>query len=322
LSTPNWPLHQDDNWPRASSWLAGDSLPDTVAQLSIIGVPIGLGSITPGRCDLAPAAIRTALRRYSTWDFEYEVDLRSAAAHDFGDADVAQMHPDEAFAVIRHAVVTASRESTATILLGGDNSITRPGVHAMCEPLKNCGLLTLDAHLDLRDLTHGLTNGNPVRALLADGLPGENIVQIGIQSFANSPAYAAVARDAGIRVVPMGEVREGGITGAIASSLVHLASRVDVIYVDLDLDVLDRAFSPATPGSRPGGFSPWDLRHAAHLCGRHPKVRMLDLVEIDPTQDISDMTSLAAAACLLSFATGILRRPAASESAQEDCEPV
>ena len=84
---------------------------------------------------------------------------------------------------------------------------------------------------------------------------------------------------------------------------------MDAIYVDLDLDVLDRAFAPATPGSRPGGLNPWELRHAAHLCGRHPKVRILDLVEIDPPNDIADMTSLAAAACLLSFTSGVLRRP-------------
>jgi arginase family enzyme len=37
-------------------------------------------------------------------------------------------------------------------------------------------------------------------------------------------------------------------------------------------------------------------------------VRVLDLVEIDPTRDIADITVLAAAACLLSFASGLLGR--------------
>ena len=65
-------------------------------------------------------------------------------------------------------------------------------------PRALCGLLTIDAHLDLRSLDGGLSNGNPVRALLADGLPGGQIVQVGLQSFANSAAYAEVAREAGI----------------------------------------------------------------------------------------------------------------------------
>ena len=78
--------------------------------------------------------------------------------------------------------------------------------------------------------------------------------------------------------------------------------------MDLDLDVLDRAYAPATPGSRPGGLTPHHIRKAARVCGTHPKVRILDLVEMDPTRDIADATALAAAACLLEFASGVLGR--------------
>jgi arginase family enzyme len=94
----------------------------------------------------------------------------------------------------------------------------------------------------------------------------------------------------------------------VRDALDLLAQSVETIYVDLDLDVLDRAFAPATPGSRPGGFAPWELRSAARVCGAHPSVRVLDLVEVDPTRDIADITVLAAAACLLSFASGLLGR--------------
>jgi formiminoglutamase len=153
-----------------------------------------------------------------------------------------------------------------------------------------------------------LSNGNPIRALLGDGLPGANIEQIGIQSFANSCAYAEVARAAGITVTTADEVRMRGIATLVQRSLDRLASRCDVIYVDFDLDVMDRAFAPATPGSRPGGLLPSDLRIAARICGLNPKVRAMDLVELDPAQDKSDVTTLTAAACLLSFASGLLGR--------------
>jgi arginase family enzyme len=53
---------------------------------------------------------------------------------------------------------------------------------------------------------------------------------------------------------------------------------------------------------------PHQVRCAAYLCGAHPKVGILDLVEIDPTRDIADATVLTAAACLLEFASGILGR--------------
>jgi arginase family enzyme len=34
----------------------------------------------------------------------------------------------------------------------------------------------------MRELDDGLSNGNPVRALMKDGLPGKNIAQIGLAS--------------------------------------------------------------------------------------------------------------------------------------------
>ena len=72
--------------------------------------------------------------------------------------------------------------------------------------------------------------------------------------------------------------------------------------------VLDRAYAPACPGARPGGLQPWEVRRAAWLCGRHPKVKALDLVEVDPTQDVADVTVLTTGACLLSFAAGVVKR--------------
>jgi formiminoglutamase len=199
-------------------------------------------------------------------------------------------------------------ECAAVALLGGDNSITRPGCHGLSDAIESVGLLTLDAHFDLRDLTNGLTNGNPVRALLADGLPGRQVVQIGIQPFANSRAYAEVARDAGITVVTMNRVRERGIETVVNEALDYLSAQAEVIYVDFDIDVLDRAFAPATPGSRPGGLTPWELRRAAYLCGAHLQVRAADFVEVDPTKDIADATLLATGQCLLSFASGLVAR--------------
>src|SRR5215471_18965564 len=86
----------------------------------------------------------------------------------------------------------------------------------------------------------------------------------------------------------------------------RLAEVADRIYVDLDLDVLDRSFAPATPGSRPGGMQPSDLLEAARCCGKHPKVRAIDLVEIDPEKDVANVTVLMAASCFLAFAAGYI----------------
>jgi len=301
-------MPDDPNWPRASAWLAGTHSADPACRLAVLGAPLRLGSITPGRTDLAPAAVRSILDRMSTYDLESDRDLNRVAASDRGDVALADIAPADALVPLAAAVRGSLAEADALALLGGDNSITRPGCHGMCSELSRAGLLTLDAHLDLRDLNPELTNGNPVRALLADGLPGANIVQIGIQPFANSRAYLEVAREAGIKVVSVSEAHARGIGMVVEEALDLLDETVDAIYVDLDLDVLDRVFAPATPGSRPGGLTPAEVRTAARLCGAHPKVRVLDLVEIDPTKDVAEATVFAAGLCLLSFASGLLGR--------------
>lgn len=301
-------MPDDPNWPRASAWLGGVHAANSVCRLAVLGVPLHVGSITPGRSDLAPGAIRQALSRLSTYDLEFDRDLGRVAVTDFGDLALASATPAEALGPLTGAVQSALAKADALVLLGGDNSITRPGCHGITPELQRAGLLTLDAHLDLRDVNPQLTNGNPVRALLADGLPGTHVVQIGIQPFANSRAYSQVAREAGIKIVPVSEVRSRGVEKVVEDALDHLDQEVDAIYVDLDLDVLDRIYAPAAPGSRPGGLAPAELRSAARLCGAHPKVRVMDLVEIDPTKDIAEATVFAAGLCLLSFASGLLGR--------------
>jgi formiminoglutamase len=298
----------DPNWPRASDWLAGDHDPEPVGRLAVLGVPLRLGSISGGRFDLAPNAIRRALARYSTWYGGMDDDVRSVAAADLGDVQVAQLRPEEAKEPLQAAVSVAATQSDAVVILGGDNSLTRPAVHGLDAPLDRIGLLTLDAHLDFRDLEAGLNNGNPIRALLEDGLPGGNVAQIGIQEFANSRRYLRDVSDAGITWVPADEVGAMGIVHAVQGELDDLAGKVDAIYVDLDLDVLDRAFAPACPGARPGGLQSWEVIRAARLFGKHPTVRAMDLVEVDPERDVADATVLTAAACLLSFAAGLAER--------------
>jgi formiminoglutamase len=292
----------DPNWPSAGEWLAGEKSAKTIGKLTILGAPVALGSLSGGRFDLAPQTIRAAMDRYSTYDVEFGRDLRALAVHDCGDLKIADLTPEQARDPIREAVTKAVKHCDALVILGGDNSITYPAA----KPAS--GLLTFDAHFDLRSLANGLNCGNPIRALLADGFPGGQIVQVGIQSFANSRAYADVARQAGITFISLEQIRLRGIENVTAEALTQLSNSADFIYVDFDLDILDRTFAPATPGSRPGGLAPWELRRAARLCGLHPRVRAIDLVEIDPTRDVADTTSLAAAACLLSFASGLHQR--------------
>jgi formiminoglutamase len=172
----------------------------------------------------------------------------------------------------------------------------------------NCGLITLDAHHDVRETAGGLNNGNPIRALIEDGLHGERIAQLGIQPFANSAPYSSFARRSGIAVWTMNQVWKEGIGKLLEREMERLSEICDHIYVDVDIDVLDRAFCPSAAGSRPGGMLPRELFEAVTFLGSHPKVRAMDIVEHDPERDINDIAALAAAESVVRFAAGVAQR--------------
>lgn len=258
------------------------------APVALIGAGLNERSLTPGRCDLGPKAFRAVLPRFSTYDVETERELTSRV-HDAGDLALKAVSPANAFDPVREAVA-AQGGRNLTILVGGNNAITRPGVHGL--GLTRAGLLTLDAHFDLRDTDHGLTNGNPVQALLEDGLAGERISQVGLAPFANTRRAHEKAKAAGISVRTARECRDQGLATVVAQELERLSALCDVIYVDFDIDVIDRSQWPASPGARPGGVSVQDFFEATRVIGACARVRAVDLTEYDPSLEIGDLGSL------------------------------
>jgi arginase family enzyme len=287
-------------WPNLSDLLVDG---ETAAPVGLVGAPLAAGSVTPGRCDLAPSLLRQTLRRIGRYDVETGSEL-SALIADHGDVDLAGLTIEEATAPISDAVHRSTSRHQLTLLVGGNNAVTRPGVRGLGLPLDKVGLITLDAHFDMRDTDEGLSNGNPVRALIEDGLPGANIAQVGLASFANSRKMDDDAHAAGNLAITIGEIRQGGIDAAIDAALAHVAGR-EVIVVDCDIDVIDRSQFPAAPGARPGGMAVHDFFRAARQLAAHPKVRLIDLTEWDPPLDSTDLSALTAtrwlAECLAGF---------------------
>ncbi len=280
----------------ALGWLSiADLLGDHQdAPVALLGLPLGERSLTPGRCDLGPATLRGVLARLSTYDIETQLSLDDLRVHDAGDVTLKALSPAEAFEPVSRAV-EALFPRDLVVLMGGNNAITRPGVHALaarCGGLARVGLLTLDAHFDLRDLDAGLTNGNPVAALLDDGLPGRNISQIGLAPFANTRRAHERAMAAGIEVVSLGQCRAQGLAEVTARALARLSGHCDAIFVDFDIDVIDRAAFPAAPGARPGGVSADAFFEAARLIAAHPKVRAVDLTEFDASLEVGNLGAL------------------------------
>ena len=269
-------LPHDALWPRAGSWPA--AVAGERSDVVLVGIPTHTRSLSPTQAHLTPAAVREALQRYSL----ETAGLRIVDAGDAVDPDAVDAAP-----------WIASLEADLMIAIGGDNSATVPV--ALGRGAR--GLVTVDAHHDLRD---GVSNGSPVRQLIEAGIAGTSIVQVGIEPLANSREYAARAADLGITVVLRDELRRRPIADLMAEALELAGSGGREVHVDLDVDVCDRSVAPGCPASVPGGISAMELRTAARVAGLHPDVVSIDLTEVDAAADAPDgRTVRLTALCVL-----------------------
>jgi formiminoglutamase len=294
-------LSRDPKWTRANSLFTKSV---ASADVALLGVPAHEVSLSPTSANQTPSAIRAALARYSTYSSSHDVDLRDVTFSDLGDVKAPDHEPGEQR--VSAAVTDVLSKYKLLIALGGDNSITYSVAAGLWPDLWRVGLITLDAHHDLRD---GVSNGSPVWRLIQAGLSGNRIVQIGISDFANSREYATRARDEGIHVIYRDVLRNRPIADVMAEALEIAGADGGEIYVDLDVDVCDRSVVPACPASAPGGISADELRQAAFLAGADSRVRAIDITEIDAELDQLDQrTNRLGALLVLEAACGVATR--------------
>jgi formiminoglutamase len=299
-------LSHDDLWPRAGSWpafVAGDD-----ADAVLIGVPTWRTSLSPTGAHATPAAIREALTRYSATLMGPPVVDLAEALRVLDAGDVAEPDGEAGIAATVGRVHELAESARLVIALGGDNALTYP----VARGAGATGLITIDAHFDLRD---GVSNGSPVRRLIEDAPGGERIdptriVQIGIADFANSAAYAARAADWGIRVITLDEVRRRGIAEVVTEAMaIAGAGDASRIHLDVDVDAADRAAAPGCPASVPGGLAAGELRALVRSIVGDPRVVSADIAEVDAAADTDDLRTVRLAAlCVLDMLAGLATR--------------
>jgi formiminoglutamase len=281
----------------------------------LLGLPLSKSSISHSGASFTPDTVRQMLSSYTTYAIHADVDLQEVRLFDAGNVEMHVTDIEESHSRIRSAASAAfgSYHPDCMFLLGGDHSVTCPLIQGLYDALaakgdaeKRVGMIQFDAHHDLRLRDKGgPSNGTPFRGLLESGtIRGSELVQIGIRDYANGKRYTDYAKEQGITVFTMDDVEQRGIIPLLTEALQLLQEQgIDWIYVSLDMDVMDQAFAPGCPAIGPGGMDTQTLFKALNFLARRPEVKAVDIVEIDPTLDVRDMTSRLAAQVLLRVMT-------------------
>jgi agmatinase len=288
-------------WKGLTAW--DGNRPDVV----IIGVPFEGGAGGAGGASLGPDRVRE-LSKWAKKISRRGVDFSHLRVADAGNVATQRFDLSATVADIRKKYADVFGAVDVPVLtFGGDHSVTYPIVAAAAEG-RRLGLIWFDAHPDVLDFYQGsgVSHGSPLRRLLDDGaVAAEDVLLVGTRAYdPGEPEYLAQRQVTELRSADFADDHAAAVA-RFRELVAELASRVDGIYVTVDIDVLDASQVPGTGTPVAGGISSSTLLTLLELVPE--PVVAYDVVEFAPAHDVGGMTGLA----VMSITTTMLARIAA-----------
>jgi arginase len=281
----------------------------TLADL--IGVPLDLGAENLG-VGMGADTLRyqQIIPKLATAGFTVtdtgNVSVKARRAVPTGDPKLRRL--DE---IIRVSEETAKRTDEAVragrkaIVLGGDHSICLGAVAGASAAVQgNIGLIYFDAHGDMNTDETTMTgniHGMHLASLMGFGAPAlaqvygeqvkvskENLLHIGGCDF-DQAELDLVARE-NLTTFSMLDLMSHGLA-PLFPLIDALASRVDNIWVSLDLDSIDATYAPGAGMPNQKGLLYREIAAIADYIGKKCNVIGVDVVEYNPLQDEQNKTA-------------------------------
>ncbi|MFY7961406.1 MAG: agmatinase family protein [Elsteraceae bacterium] len=267
-------------------------------QAAVLGVPFDGGTTYRPGTRFGPQGIRRISALYTPYNFEMGVDLREQMTLcDVGDVFTIPANLEKTFDQVSKGVAHVFSSGALPVILGGDHSIGFPTVRGVAQcTSKRIGIVHFDRHADIqeRDLDERMHTTPWFHATNLPNVPASNLVQIGIGGWQVPREAVQVARERNTTIITMSDVEKYGIDKIAEIALEIAWKDADAVYMSFDIDSVDCGFVPGTGWPEPGGFLP---REALGLVSRIAKEGLcgLEIVEVSPPYDTSDITSLFAA---------------------------
>jgi agmatinase len=268
-------------------------------DVAILGVPHDSGTTYRPGTRFGPQGIRRISALYTPYNYEMGVDLReSIRLCDVGDIFTIPANNEKSFDQISKGVAHVFASGAFPIILGGDHSIGFPTVRGVCRHLgdKKVGIIHFDRHVDTQeiDLDERMHTCPWFHATNMANAPAENLVQLGIGGWQVPREGVKVCRERGTNVLTVTDICDMGLEAAAQYAIERATDGTDCVYISFDIDCIDAGFVPGTGWPEPGGLLPREALKLLELIVRNVPVCGLELVEVSPPYDISDMTSLMA----------------------------
>ena len=187
-------------------------------------------------------------------------------------------------------------QGTLPMIMGGDHSIGYPCVRGVAQCVEGkVGIIHLDRHVDTqeRDMDEIMHTCPWFHATNIANVPPSNLVQLGIGGWQVPRAGVRAGRERGTTVLTVSDIERIGIDKTIEIALEVAWKGASAVYLSFDIDAVDAGFVPGTGWPEPGGFLPREALKIIQGVAKEGIVGM-EVVEVSPPYDISDITSLLA----------------------------
>jgi agmatinase len=295
------------------------SQPSTLdgADVVIIGAPYDAGTSYRAGARFGPRMIRTT--DYLPHDssrphLALRVDpLRELRVVDAGDIEMAGVEGNAPLDALENAVRVAAEAGAIPLVLGGDHTITWPDVTgvARAKGWGRVSVIHFDAHADTGSIQFGslIGHGLPMRRLIESGAcRGDRFLQIGLRGYWPEPPTLEWMAKQGMRSYEMHEVVRRGLEEVLEEAFAIAVDDCDGVFVSVDLDVVDPGMAPGTGTPEPGGLTGRQLLDAVRRIAVELPVVGIDVVEVAPAYDSSEITSFLANRVVLEMLSGIAYR--------------
>jgi len=266
-------------------------------DVAVMGVPFDGGTTYRPGTRFGPQGIRRISALYTPYNYEIGVDLREQMSMcDIGDVFTIPANIEKTFDQISKATAHVFASGAMPVILGGDHSIGFPTVRGIASQTdKKIGIVHFDRHADIqeKDLDERMHTTPWFHATNLPNVPATNLVQVGIGGWQVPRQAVKEARKRDTTIITMNDVEQLGLDKVAEIALEMAWKDADAVYISFDIDCVDAGFVPGTGWPEPGGFLP---REILYLLGKVAKEGIcgMEVVEVSPPYDISDITSLMA----------------------------
>lgn len=266
-------------------------------DVAVLGVPFDGGTTYRPGTRFGPQGIRRISALYTPYNYEIGVDLREQMSMcDIGDVFTIPANIEKTFDQISKATAHVFASGAMPIILGGDHSIGFPTVRGIASQTdKKIGIIHFDRHADIqeKDLDERMHTTPWFHATNLPNVPASNLVQIGIGGWQVPRQAVKEARKRNTTIITMNDVEQLGLDKVAEIALEMAWKDADAVYLSFDIDCVDAGFVPGTGWPEPGGFLPREILYLLGLVAKEGICGM-EVVEVSPPYDISDITSLMA----------------------------